>query len=51
MNGSYSIKKVLPALVPEMEQSYKELPVVHNGGEASSMWASLALIDDPDKIA
>lgn len=50
MNGSYSIKKVLPALVPEMEQAYKDLPVVHNGGEASSMWGTLSEIDDADEV-
>jgi len=34
-NGSYSIKKVLPALVPEMEQAYTNLPGVNTGAEAS----------------
>ena len=50
MNGSYSIKKVLPALVPGMEKAYKELPVVHNGGEASSMWGALSLEEDEEKV-
>jgi len=50
MNGSYSIKKVLPALVPEMEEAYKELPIVHNGGEASSMWGNLIFIEDEIKV-
>ncbi|MDC7231973.1 MAG: DUF2779 domain-containing protein [Spirochaetales bacterium] len=45
MKGSYSIKKVLPALVPEMEQAYSELPGVRNGGEASSAWALMAQAD------
>jgi len=44
MNGSYSIKKVLPALVPEMEQAYEDLPGVHNGGEASSIWSRLPTV-------
>ena len=46
MNGSYSIKKVLPALVPEMEQAYADLPGVHNGGEASSIWGQLPNVED-----
>jgi hypothetical protein len=50
LNGRYSIKKVLPALVPEMEKAYKELPVVHNGGEASSMWGALSLEEDEEKV-
>ena len=50
MNGSYSIKKVLPALVPEMEKAYEELPVVHNGGEASAIWESLGDMRDEGKV-
>jgi len=50
LNGSYSIKKVLPALVPEMEKAYKELPVVHNGGEASSVWRVLPSEEDEEKV-
>lgn len=42
MKGSYSIKKVLPALVPEMEKAYAELPGVKNGGEASTIWLYLS---------
>ncbi|WP_163556352.1 DUF2779 domain-containing protein [Helicobacter suis] len=34
MNGSYSIKAVLPALVPEFENAYQSLELVHNGEEA-----------------
>ena len=42
MEGSYSIKYVLPALFPnEPELDYHNLPVVHNGGEASSAFATL----------
>ncbi len=47
MNGSYSIKKVLPALIPEMVQAYTDLPGVRNGGEASASWSCLATIEDP----
>ena len=34
MQGSYSIKYVLPALVPEFESAYKDLNLIHHGGEA-----------------
>lgn len=40
-NGSHSIKLVLPALVPQMESAYKELNLVHNGGEAMECFAAL----------
>lgn len=39
MEGSYSIKYVLPALCPELD--YSSLPLVHNGGEASEAFLSL----------
>lgn len=47
MRGSYSIKKVLPALVPEL--SYKTLNI-QEGGTASSTYANLHLEKDPSKI-
>jgi len=34
MAGSYSIKKVLPVMVPEFRNAYKNLNLIHNGGEA-----------------
>ncbi len=40
MQGSYSIKKVLPALVPEM--SYKDLNI-QEGGSASNVFASMVM--------
>lgn len=40
-NGSNSIKQVMPALCPNMEDNYHNLPVVHNGGEALSMFPKL----------
>ena len=46
MQGSYSIKKVLPALVPEMEKAYKNLELVHHGGEAMQTYAKLANMDE-----
>ncbi|MBP3256139.1 MAG: DUF2779 domain-containing protein [Clostridia bacterium] len=40
--GSYSIKDVLPTLFPDdPELDYHNLPVVHNGGEASETYLSL----------
>ena len=42
MQGSYSIKYVLPALFPNCpELDYNKLPVVHNGGEAMTIFANL----------
>lgn len=42
MEGSASIKKVLPALYPDdPELNYHNLPVVHNGEEASATFLSL----------
>ena len=42
MEGSYSIKYVLPALYPnDSELNYDNLPLVHNGGEASNNFVSL----------
>ncbi len=42
MDGSYSIKSVLPTLYPNVsEYDYHNLEKVHNGGEASSIYADL----------
>ena len=42
MEGSYSIKYVLPALYPnDPKLNYDNLPIVHNGGEASEAFLSL----------
>ena len=42
MEGSNSIKYVLPALYPnDPELNYDNLPMVHNGGEASEAFLSL----------
>ncbi|MEJ2467583.1 MAG: DUF2779 domain-containing protein, partial [Campylobacterales bacterium] len=48
MRGSYSIKYVLPALVPEMEQAYKQLEGVQNGGDAMLAFAHLESVP-PEK--
>jgi hypothetical protein len=50
MKGSFSIKMVLPALVPSMQQAYKELDGVQNGGEAMQTFAKLATMDDQQEI-
>lgn len=43
MQGSYSIKYVLPALFSDdPELDYHNLPLVHNGGEASATFIDLA---------
>lgn len=42
MEGSYSIKKVLPALFPDDDElDYSKLPVVHKGDEAANAFLSL----------
>ncbi|WP_373034250.1 DUF2779 domain-containing protein [Sulfurovum sp.] len=50
MNGSYSIKYVLPALVPEMQAAYKELDGVQNGGEAMQAFANLSKLNEVEKV-
>ena len=41
-DGAYSIKIVLPTLFPDdPELDYHNLPIVHNGGEASEAFLSL----------
>jgi len=43
MEGSFSIKYVLPALFPnDKELDYHNLPVVHNGAEASDIYINMA---------
>jgi len=49
MNGSYSIKYVLPALVPEMAKAYKELDGVQNGSEAMSAFDNMSKLDCAEK--
>jgi len=50
MRGSYSIKYVLPALVPEMADAYSALDGVHNGGEAMQTYAKLSSMDNKDEV-
>jgi hypothetical protein len=47
MNGSYSIKSVLPSLIPDM--SYEHLKI-NNGGTASSAFQSLYENSNPEEI-
>ncbi len=49
MQGSYSIKYVLPALVPEFEKAYKELDGVQNGSQAMNAFANLSKLDEEEK--
>ncbi len=51
MKGSYSIKYVLPALVPEMEKAYKNLDLIHNGGEAMNAYANMSNLSYEEKMA
>jgi len=51
MQGSYSIKYVLPAVVPEMAQAYKELEGVQNGGEAMNAYAHLTSMPPKERSA
>ena len=49
MNGSYSIKYVLPTLVPEFEKAYKELDGVQNGSQAMNAFANLSKMQENEK--
>jgi hypothetical protein len=50
MRGKYSIKIVLPLLVPEMEQAYKNLNLIHNGSEAMQAFSVLGNMQDKDEV-
>lgn len=49
MKGSFSIKYVLPALVPEMENAYKGLDLVHNGMEAMNLFPRLVHMNEEER--
>lgn len=51
MQGSYSIKKVLPALIPNMEQAYKNLNLIHNGSEAMQSFEAMQNMDENERKA
>jgi hypothetical protein len=41
MRGKYSIKIILPLLAPDMQKAYEELPLIHNGSDAMSIYPML----------
>ena len=49
MNRSYSIKYVLPALVPEFAKAYKELDGVQNGSQAMNAFANMSKMEEGEK--
>ncbi len=49
MNRSYSIKYVLPALVPEFAKAYKELDGVQNGSQAMNAFANMSKKEESEK--
>ena len=51
MQGSYSIKYVLPALVPEFESAYKDLNLIHNGGEAMQAYETMTRMPADEREA
>ena len=51
MQGSYSIKYVLPALVPEFESAYKDLNLIHHGGEAMQADEAMAYMSADEREA
>ena len=51
MQGSYSIKYVLPALVSEFESAYKDLNLIHNGGEAMQAYEAMAHMSADEREA
>lgn len=48
MQGSHSIKYILPALIPHMETAYKELQGVQNGSEAMNAYATLSALNSDE---
>jgi hypothetical protein len=50
MKGKFSLKIVLPLLVPEMGKAYDSLDLIHNGGEAMQAFAVLAEKSNQDEI-
>ena len=51
MQGSYSIKYVLPALVPEFESAYKDLNLIHHGGEAMQAYEAMTYMPADEREA
>jgi len=51
MKGKSGLKTILPILVPEMEKAYKDLDMVHEGGEAMDIYKKLADTKDLEMIS
>ncbi|CAA6810696.1 MAG: FIG01147391: hypothetical protein [uncultured Sulfurovum sp.] len=49
MKGSYSIKYVLPALVPKLARAYEELDGVQDGSQAMNVFANLAKLEREER--
>jgi len=49
MRGSYSIKYVLPALVPEMAKAYEDLNGIQNGSDAMNAFPKLSSMNPEEK--
>lgn len=49
MQGSYSIKYVLPSLVPEMAEAYKSLNGIQNGSDAMNAFPKLSSMGTVEK--
>jgi len=50
MKGSYSIKYILPALVPEIQKAYSELEYIQNGTEAMQIYPRLSTMKDKEEV-
>jgi hypothetical protein len=50
MKGKFSIKVLLPILVPEMSDEYDKLDLIKNGGDAMRAFANLSTFSDPEEI-
>jgi hypothetical protein len=51
MQGSYSIKYVLPALFPyDEELSYQNLDLIHDGNEAMNAYAALTELPEDERL-
>ena len=51
MKGKSGLKTILPILVPEMKNAYDELDMVHEGGDAMSIYQKLAKANDLEVIS
>ena len=50
MKGKFSIKVLLPILVPEMSDEYDKLDLIKNGADAMQAFANLSTFSDPEEI-